>query len=480
MKKKIIYTVLIIISCIIVSLCFFAKAEFGDPKFEQIIFSLFLSEGSSVDVILSGVKYCLPRVVIGALCFLPFLYIDFTKLKIKTFAIYKGLYTSIIFIAALVYGLNSIGFFSYLVSQMKVTTLFEDYYVDPKDVEITFPKQKKNLIYIMVESLESSYASSYVDKKAVNLIPGLYALAQDNINFSSSEDVGGAESIPLTTWTAAGTIAQISGLPIKTPIGLNHYGRNNEFLPGATMLGDILEKEGYRSFYLSGSDANFAAHDVLFSTHGNYEILDYKWAKKEKIIPEDYYEFWGIEDKKIYEIAKDKLLEVSKNAEPFNMLITTLDTHVVDGYLDKTCEKKYNYQYASVINCVDNMLSAFISWLKEQDFYENTVIIISGDHITMQTDIEDHLQNRENRSIYNVIINSEVKTGNYKNRDFTTMDMFPTTLASLGVTIEGDKLGLGTNLFSDKETLLEEIGYDALAKEIVKDSKYYNKYLLKK
>ena len=39
------------------------------------------------------------------------------------------------------------------------------------------------------------------------------------------------------------------------------------------------------------------------------------------------------------------------------------------------------------------------------------------------------------------------------------MDMFPTTLASLGAVIDGDRV-IGTNLFSDKPTLAEELGFD--------------------
>ena len=41
-------------------------------------------------------------------------------------------------------------------------------------------------------------------------------------------------------------------------------------------------------------------------------------------------------------------------------------------------------------------------------------------------------------------------------------DMFPTTLAALGVQIPGDRLGLGTNLYSGSDTLLEIYGYDEL------------------
>lgn len=56
--------------------------------------------------------------------------------------------------------------------------------------------------------------------------------------------------------------------------------------------------------------------------------------------------------------------------------------------------------------------------------------------------------------------------------------MFPTILASLGCEIEGDRLGLGTNLFSEKNTLAEEYGYENLFEELEKKSTFYNMELL--
>lgn len=53
--------------------------------------------------------------------------------------------------------------------------------------------------------------------------------------------------------------------------------------------------------------------------------------------------------------------------------------------------------------------------------------------------------------------------------------MYPTILASMGATIEGDRLGLGTNLFSSQETLIEQLGYSELYAELEKNSKFYNR-----
>ncbi len=58
------------------------------------------------------------------------------------------------------------------------------------------------------------------------------------------------------------------------------------------------------------------------------------------------------------------------------------------------------------------------------------------------------------------------------------MDMFPTTLAALGVEIKGDRLALGTNLFSGRNTLLEDMGFEKLEAELSKRSIFYNNNLL--
>ena len=55
------------------------------------------------------------------------------------------------------------------------------------------------------------------------------------------------------------------------------------------------------------------------------------------------------------------------------------------------------------------------------------------------------------------------------------MDMFPTTLSAMGAEIKGGRLGLGTDLFSGKQTLAEEIGREEFTKQIQQNSEYFNK-----
>ena len=85
------------------------------------------------------------------------------------------------------------------------------------------------------------------------------------------------------------------------------------------------------------------------------------------------------------------------------------------------------------------------------------------------------------RKVYNAFINPEVEQINSEiesNRQFTTMDLFPSILAALGCEIEGNRLGLGVNLSSGEQTLSERYGYDYLFQEIRKQSATYNKLML--
>ena len=135
--------------------------------------------------------------------------------------------------------------------------------------------------------------------------------------------------------------------------------------------------------------------------------------------------------------------------------------------------------YENVYKCGSKMLYDFIKWLQKQPFYKNTTVIISGDHLNMaKADIRDTMPDNYDPTVLNIIMNSPITTNCYKNRIMTTFDMFPTTLAALGVEIEGNRLGLGTNLFSCDNTIAEEIGLKYFSNELSKNSFYYKTCLL--
>ena len=352
----------------------------------------------------------------------------------------------------------------------------EKNYIEPKTTKITFPEEKRNLIYIFMESMETSYMSTKLGgNMAKNLIPGLTELARENIHFSNKTEFGGAIQVAGTSWTIGSMVANTCGLPLKLPIENNSMGKFQKFLPQIHTLGDILESEGYNQTLIVGSNSVYGGRKNYFEQHGNYTVKDWNTAQEEELIPKGYKVWWGYEDEYLYDYAKIQLSELAARDEPFNLTLLTVDTHFTDGYVCELCDEESVKQYDNVISCADRQIVEFISWFQKQDYYKNTTIIITGDHLTMD---KNYIKNTDNqRTIFNTFINSAVSTDKTKNRIFTVMDMFPTTLAAMGVTIEGERLGLGTNLFSGIKTLPEVYGINDFDKELGLRSSFYNSKL---
>jgi len=474
MSKKIVnylkYLPLFISSCLII-LLLYVKTKFALVDFDEILYGIINTEGSSASGIVEGAWYTLYG---GSILFVILLLL----LKYLNKSVLK--YGNIILVIVLVVSFYSIGMFSYIINQFRTSTLYEDYYVNPNDVEIIFPDDKQNLIYIFLESTETSNVS----KKNggvfdISYMPYLEKLALENINFSNTNKLGGITQVYGTGYTIAGMISQTSGINYKMKLDKNILNYKNDF-KGLITIGDILEDNGYNNYLMMGSSSKFAHRDTFFKEHGNYEILDYDEALDTGKLEDNYFNWWGYEDSKLYDYAKEKLTEIANNNnKPFNLTMLTVNTHFTDGYLENSCTEEYDSKYASVFLCEDKMLEDFITWIKTQNFYDNTTIILVGDHLTMQSSFYNKIDKNYKRVVYDVIINSKVDTDNSKNRLFTSMDMFPTTLASLGVAIEGNRLALGTNLYSDKKTLLEELGEDKLNNSLSKKSNYYDKEILK-
>jgi len=372
--------------------------------------------------------------------------------------------------------LNLIRFVSAAATE---SAFVEDHYVDPSLAELTFPEQKRNLIYIFLESMETTFGETEAGGPIYDdFIPELTLLARENVNFSNDSGVGGALSFSGTTWTAAAMVTQTSGINVQVPLEAEYFGGENGYMPGVVSLGELLEAEGYNQTLLVGSDAEFGGRDAYFTEHGNYNIVDMNTLKERGWLPKDYRVWWGFEDAKLFDVAKLELAALAAQGEPFNFTMLTCDTHFPDGYYCQECADEYPEQYPTVARCSSRMVYDFILWIQQQPFYENTTIVLSGDHLTMDPDFMQEVDEGYQRTIYNCILNAPVEPVQEKNREFGTFDMFPTTLAALGVQIEGDRLGLGTNLFSAKPTLCELYGFETLDWELQKRSEFYNERFL--
>lgn len=436
-------------------------------------------DGTNTDMIWDYVRVCaVPTILV--IFFLILILIAWRKKeKVHLFRGIINLVALVGIIVMLGYTWTELGVGDYLKDQNTESKFIEDEYVDPTDVEVVFPEQKRNLIYIFLESMETTYSD--VDDGGAfdeNVIPELTEIAQTNEDFSGADPkLNGGYSLAGTTWTMGAMFAQTSGLPLNISISAKDMDTQDSFFPGVTTLGDILSDAGYTQTLLIGSEAQFGGRKLYFQEHGNYEMEDYSYAIENGLIPSDYKVWWGYEDQKLFEFAKEKLLQLSQGDEPFNLTMLTVDTHFEDGYVCEQCPTEYDTQYSNVMACSSRQVGEFLKWIQQQDFYENTTIVISGDHPTMDSDYCAEIDQEGNydRRVFTAYINAAAYAQDQQERTYSTFDNFPTTLAALGVQIDGDRLGLGTNLFSGTKTLLEEFGNSKVNAELKKKSEFIEK-----
>lgn len=472
-------------------------------QIEEMVFYLFNgAEGSdSKDWIDAFTALFIPITLVSAI--LIFLQYDFFGKKLifkpgsegkKTVRIWpvrkKWILTPIVAVILIAIGLTQVGGVAYLRRQFSTSDFLENNYVDPKQATVTAPAQKRNLIVIEVESLETTLFTR--DQGGVwdrEVIPEMYALLSDPdaVYFSSNDEVRGTLDGYGTTWTTASLIANTSGLPFKVPAGLNNSYHSDHFLMGAYTLGDILAENGYENVMISASRTSFGGVGEYFTCHGNYDIIDVNSLSSHGLtLPDSQKNSWGFGDEATMRYARQTVEDLQTGDGPWHLLISTIDAHFTGYTYEADPANGYTGSETGMPSKVENVyattsreIGAFIDWLKSQPCYENTTVVIFGDHINMFTGFCND-KDAPQRARYNVILNSVVscEQSRTKNRKMTAFDFYPTMLAAAGFRIEGDALGIGVNLFSDKETLVEINGLSYVNSQLEARSDYYISHIM--
>ncbi len=309
-------------------------------------------------------------------------------------------------------------------------------------------KNARNLIVIFVESMEANFATAPLeqsqDSPTFNVIPNLYALANQNVNFSTTKGFGGHLQVGRTSWTIAGMIGYMCGIPLNATNSIIA----KTFLPSAKCISDILATQNYNQVMIMGENDDFVAKGAFLSSH-HIKSNDIKHYKDTGALPKDYSHQWGFEDSKLFQFAKDELLKLTKSVEnptknknanssivseksglrshergnkteslltkrvaslhdlspqdefaPFALYLLTNNTHSPDSFIEPHCKELQSKRQSS-LKCDDELLGEFVDWVKAQDFYKNTTILIVGDHL-MNANLPTP---RQSRRIYNAFIN---------------------------------------------------------------------------
>lgn len=313
----------------------------------------------------------------------------------------------------------------------------DDYYQKPELIK-PLPADK-NIILIYLESMDDAFGDP--DLIGENALTSLQEVTKDwkSLDRLSHYPSGG--------WTMPGIVSTHCGLPKRPPES------EDIFFGGALCLGDFLHDAGYKSVWMGGADETFEDKGLFLESHGYDEVLMRShWEELGEDV--DTREVWGISDKRLFELAKDEVIKLRDEGEPFNLSLLTVDDHD-PIYQWPYCPTTSDNATINAVRCQSDIVADFITFLKDNGFMENSIVVVMGDHSlhAEAKEAPDYMgklspDDRQNVPVFNRFYSPEPF-------EFTrTVDnqihLYPTLLELLGGELKDGRAGLGVSMVGDQ------------------------------
>ena len=316
------------------------------------------------------------------------------------------------------------------------------FYVDPADMTFHQPHHKpKNLLFLYVESLESSWRTQEFYPEQPSARPILADI--DALGGFSPERFATVQSI---TYSSNGLFASQCGFPTGRLIGLDMRGGRNldvSFFPGAVCLGDLLHEAGYRQIVLIPHGKPFAGTGAVFSSH-HYNVVDQAVLRTEGFAdaPQDSV-LEGYHDDVMLEQAYREIVKQRKSAQPYNINVFLADDHMPHGFPAPSCraDEKADGHRGAII-CTQRMVAEFVQKLRREKLLDHTTVVIMGDHIMP-------IDRPEPRNVYLRLIDDS-GLPQARREVVTHFDVFPSILDALHLLpAASPRVGFGASVFAD-------------------------------
>lgn len=281
---------------------------------------------------------------------------------------------------------------SSLFGQEKATELFNDYFntkEKTKENKYTGVLTGKNIVFVHMESMQSFLMNLSFNGKDVT--PNLKRLAKEGMHFTNfypQVSTGTSSDTEFTLLT--GLMPASSGT-----VFVSYYDRNYFTIP------KYLASRGYETFSMHGNlssmwNRNKAHPSLGYNSMYFGDVFDY--TDKDVIN-------LGINDSLFFKEAIPMLENIEKNNTNYMGTVITLSNHspfklasmhsnldltshyevTNDSGITQELEKDYLSstsvgEYIKSANYADDALGDFISYIKNSNYFNNTVFVFYGDH----------------------------------------------------------------------------------------------------
>lgn len=356
-------------------------------------------------------------------------------------------------------------------------------------IDIKTTMEGKNVIILQLESIQEFVLNKTINGREIT--PNLNKFINENIRLSNMF----MQSYSTTADSEFSTVTSL--YPVENGIAYSRFYKNNY-----DDIFKMFHNKDYTTSYMHGNYGNFWNRTNVY----NNMKVDYI-ELKDKFLDISENIMGYLSDELLYKQAVQKLKEYDN---PFISYVVAASSHTgftLDGLQDKSkvninvgkYKDTFFGNYLESVNYADYAFGIFIQELKNASLYDNSVIILYGDHngldmynnemIEFLKELDSNLTDTDIKLNYiRVLAGMRIPGINNLRIDkpVSKLDIKP-TLAYLCNTEEG--VSLGTNMLAKKDFIClnnerivtdkfyyDELWYDIETGEIVEENDELKKY----
>lgn len=318
-------------------------------------------------------------------------------------------------------------------------------------IDIKNSMEGKNVIILQLESIQEFVLNKTINGKEIT--PNLNKFINENIRLTNMF----MQSYSTTADSEFSTVTSL--YPVENGMAYSRYYKNNY-----DDIFKMFHNKGYTTSYMHGNYGYFWNRTNVYN---NMEVDYIELKDKFMDISEDIMGY--LSDELLYKQAVEKLKEYDN---PFISYIVAASSHTgftLDGLQDRSkvnidvgkYKDTFFGNYLESVNYADYAFGIFIQKLKNADLYDDSVIILYGDHngldmynnemIEFLKELDSNLIDTDIKLNY-IRVLAGMKIPGINNlridKPVSKLDIKP-TLAYLCNTEEG--ISLGTNMLAKKD-----------------------------
>ena len=308
----------------------------------------------------------------------------------------------------------------------------------------------KNLIVVTLESMQSFVINNDMNGEVVT--PFLNEFIKDSYYFDEFYHQTGQGKTSDSEFILENSLYPLN----RGAVFFTHSG--NQFDSMAKKLGE----EGYFTSTMHANNKSFWNRDIMYQALG----YDHFYSATDYNITPDNSVGWGMKDIPFFEQSVDLMKEMPK---PFYTKMITLTNHhpfrldEEDKFIDEFDSKSGTLnRYFQTVRYMDEAVKNFIQKLKDEGLYENSIIVMYGDHYGISENHNEAMSQYLGKEVtpfvsaqlqrVPMIVHIPGMTDNGKGKTISKVggqiDLKPTLLHLFGVDTKKD-IQFGGDLFSE-------------------------------